>query len=154
VNFFRESVGKSGFCGDIQGRATSNPKENWKMAKSLKTAWKAYCELKAKANKLLVDSDKLMAEGKMLIAKGNKLLTPSYELLGDGNTKWAEGNKLLAEGDKLKFEGNKLLAESRRLKALSDKKWKEAVVKVYGKVPIEWKDTGCRVKGVEYRYKK
>ena len=56
---------------------------------------------------------------------------------------YAEGSKLWVEGDKLYAEGNKLYAEGSKLYAEGDKLWVDAVIAVYGDVPIKWDGDKC-----------
>ena len=65
------------------------------------------------------------------------------ELKAECDKFYAKSDKLNDEANKLWVKGNKHRAEGSKLWAEGDRLWAEAVLKVYGNVPMKWEAGKC-----------
>ena len=61
-----------------------------------------------------------------LLTRGDRLQIEGNKLRVEGNRLWSEGDKLWSEGDKLRSAGNRI--------------WIMEVLKVCGKIKVDWKN--------------
>jgi len=105
-------------------------------------------KLKAKSDKVKVkvkdDAIKLLVKVRKLKAKGNKLLDESDELLAESDEERSSGDQMW-ERTIIQFYGNGpgIALVFANVNVYSN---------VHINVPIEWTEKGCKVNGVEYLY--